>query len=90
MGPIVTMRQLQTYFSRKLHRVGTLLAAAVIAALVASCGGDFDYKISGDRPANETRKGGGEYESLSTASHEDVLKLQERYKAKVEAEAGKK
>ena len=84
------MRQLQTYFSRKLRRVGALLAAAVIAALVASCGGDFDYKISGDRPANETRKGTGEYEALSTSSHEDVLKLQERYQAKVEAEAGKK
>jgi hypothetical protein len=84
------MRQLQTYFRRKLRRVGALLAAAVIAALVASCGGDFDYKISGDRPASETRKGTGEYEALSTSSHEDVLKLQERYQAKVESEAGKK
>jgi len=67
-----------------------LLVAAVIVALVASCGGDFDYKISGERPANESRTGTGDFGSMSTSSHEDVLKLQERYKAKVEAESGKK
>ena len=84
------MHQLQKHLSRKLRRVGAMLAAAMIAALAASCGGDFDYKISGERPANETRTGTGEFGALSTSSHEDVLKLQERYQAKVEAEAGKK
>lgn len=86
----MTLRQSQTYFRRMRCRVGAVLAAGVIAALVASCGGEFDYKISGERPANETRTGTGEFGALSTSSHEDVLKLQERYKAKVEAEAGKK
>jgi len=86
----VTRHQLQTYLSRKLRRAGAMLAAAMIAALAASCGGDFDYKISGERPANESRTGTGDLGSMSTSSHADVLKLQERYQAKVDAEAGKK
>ena len=84
------MHQLQMHLRCKPHGVGALLAAVVIASLVASCGGDFEYKTSGERPANETRTGTGEFGALSTSSHEDVLKLQERYQAKVEAEAGKK
>ena len=51
-------------------------------ALLAGCGGDFDYKISGDRAINEVRGaragGGGK-----TATHEDLMKLQEQYQAKV-------
>ena len=84
------MRQVQPYFRRRLRRVGALLAAAVIASLVASCGGDFDYKTSGDRLQGETRANTGQFSGASTASHENLMSIQEQYKAKLEAEAGKK
>lgn len=58
------------------------ILAALVGTLLAGCGGDFDYKISGDRPANETRgavaTGGGK-----SATHEDLMKLQEQYQAKI-------
>ena len=84
------MRQVQPYFRGRLRRVGAWLAAAVIASLVASCGGDFDYKTSGDRLQGETRANTGQFSGASTASHENLMSIQEQYKAKLEAEAGKK
>ena len=84
------MHQLQMHLRCKLHGVGALLAAVVIASLVASCGGDFDFKTSGDRPQGETRANTGQFSSASTTSHENLLSIQEQYKAKLEAEAGKK
>ena len=74
----------------KPSRSGALIGrvsilAALVGALLAGCGGDFDYKISGDRPANETRgavaTGGGK-----STTHEDLMKLQEQYQAKVAKE----
>ncbi len=76
----------------KPSRSGALIGrvsilAALVGALLAGCGGDFDYKISGDRPANETRgavaTGGGK-----STTHEDLMKLQEQYQAKVAKEQG--
>ena len=66
------------------------LLAVLVGSLLAGCGGDFDYKISGDRPINEVRGaragGGGK-----TATHEDLMKLQEQYQAKMaDQEAGAK
>ena len=79
----------------KPSRRGALIArvsllAALVGALLAGCGGDFDYKISGDRAINEVRGaragGGGK-----TATHEDLMKLQEQYQAKVaDQESGAK
>ena len=66
------------------------LLAALVGALLAGCGGDFDYKISGDRIQDETRGNTGEFYSAATTSHENLLSIQEQYKAKLEAEAGKK
>lgn len=67
-----------------------MLAAVVIASLVASCGGDFEYKTSGDRLQGETRANTGQFSGASTTSHENLMSIQEQYKAKIEAEAGKK
>ena len=68
-----------------IRRVSVL--AVLVGALIAGCGGDFDYKISGDRPANETRgavaTGGGK-----STTHEDLMKLQEQYQAKIAKEQG--
>ena len=81
--------------SGKSSRTGVLvrrvsILALLVGALLAGCGGDFDYKISGDRAINEVRGaragGGGK-----TATHEDLMKLQEQYQAKVaDQEAGAK
>ncbi|MDE2897484.1 MAG: hypothetical protein OXO54_04100 [Chloroflexota bacterium] len=84
------MHQLQMHLRCKLYGVGALLAAVVIASLVASCGGDFEYKTSGDRLQGENRANTGEFYGASTASHENLMSIQEQYKAKLEAEAGKK
>ena len=73
-------------------RMGTLICRVsiqtlLVGALLTGCGGDFEYKISGDRPANETRgavaTGGGK-----STTHEDLMKLQEQYQAKVAKEQG--
>ena len=61
------------------------VVALLVGALLTGCGGDFDYKISGDRAINEVRGaragGGGK-----TATHEDLMKLQEQYQSKVAGE----
>jgi hypothetical protein len=71
-------------------RGGTLIQRTTVVALLVGvfltgCGGEFDYKISGDRAINEVRGaragGGGK-----TATHEDLMKLQEQYQAKVAGE----
>ncbi len=81
------MRQLGMSRRGRQSKRGAALIAALLAALLAGCGGDFDYKISGDRPANETRgavaTGGGK-----STTHEDLIKLQEQYQAKVAKEQG--
>ena len=72
---------------------GSLLRTVLVAlaaVLLAGCGGDFEYKTSGDRLQGETRANTGEFSSASTASHENLMSIQEQYKAKLEAEAGKK
>lgn len=77
--------------SRSGALVGRLsLLVALVGSMLAGCGGDFDYKISGDRAINEVRGaragGGGK-----TATHEDLMKLQEQYQAKVaDQESGAK
>ena len=78
--------------SEMSSRIGTLvrrvsILTLLVGALLAGCGGDFDYKISGDRPINEVRGaragGGGK-----TTTHEDLMKLQQQYQAKVANEQG--
>ena len=69
---------------------GVALSAVLLAGLLAGCGGDFQYKTSGDRIQGETRGNTGEFYSASTTSHENLLSIQEQYKAKLEAEPGKK
>ena len=72
---------------------GSLLRTVLVAlaaVLLAGCGGDFEYKTSGDRLQGETRANTGEFYGASTASHENLMSIQEQYKAKLEAEAGKK
>lgn len=73
--------------SEMSSRIGTLvrrvsILTLLVGALLAGCGGDFDYKISGDRPINEVRGaragGGGK-----TTTHEDLMKLQQQYQDKV-------
>jgi len=66
------------------------LLVALAAVLLAACGGDFEYKTSGDRPQGETRANTGQFSGASTTSHENLMSIQEQYKAKLEAEAGKK
>lgn len=63
-----------------------LACAFLIAALVSGCGGDFEYKTSGDRALGKDRgQGGAEGGGGSTASHEQLLTIQEQYQAKAEA-----
>lgn len=63
---------------------------ALAAVCLAGCGGDFEYKTSGDRPQGETRANTGQFSGASTTTHENLMSIQEQYKAKLEAEAGKK
>lgn len=74
-------------------RIRSLLRAvlaALAAVLLAACGGDFHYKTSGDRIQGETRANTGQFSGASTTSHENLMSIQEQYKAKLDAEAGKK
>ena len=75
-------------------RIRSLLRTVLVAlaaVLLAACGGDFEYKTSGDRlfrerlapiPVNSA--------AHRPTSHENLMSIQEQYKAKLEAEAGKK
>ena len=74
-------------------RIRSLLRTVLVAlaaVLLAACGGDFEYKTSGDRIQGETRANTGQFSGASTTSHENLMSIQEQYKAKLEAEAGKK
>jgi hypothetical protein len=67
-----------------------MLAALGMLPLVTACGGDFQYKISGDRTAGEQRSDLGGFSGSTTLTHDELLKLQEDYAKKAEeAEAAK-
>ena len=66
------------------------LLALVGASLLAACGGDFEYKTSGDRIDGGDRSGIADWDGASTTSHENLLSIQEQYQAKVRAESGQK
>ena len=66
------------------------LLALVGASLLAGCGGDFEYKTSGDRIDGGDRSGIADWDGASTTSHENLLSIQEQYQAKVKAESGQK
>ena len=61
-----------------------MLAALGLLPLVAACGDDFQYKISGDRIAGEQRSDLGGFEGSTTLTHDKLLKLQEDYAKKAE------
>lgn len=74
-------------------RIRSLLRTVLVAlaaVCLAGCGGDFEYKTSGDRLQGETRANTGQFSGASTTSHENLMSIQEQYKAKLEAKAGKK
>ena len=74
-------------FARQL---GVVAFATLAAILLAACGGDFEYKTSGDRIDGGDRSGIADWNGASTTSHEHLLSIQEQYQAKVEAEGGQK
>ena len=63
------------------------------ASLLAGCGGDFEFKTSGDR-TSEDNVGPSEFNNpdaaglggASTASDEKMKSIQEQYQAKLKAE----
>ena len=67
------------------------------ALLLASCGGDFEFKTSGDRTSEE-KVGPSEFNNpdaaglggASTASDEKMKSIQEQYQAKLKAESGQR
>ena len=71
--------------------------ALVGAALLAGCGGDFEFKTSGDRTSEEN-DGPSEFNNpdaaglggASTASDERMRSIQEQYQAKLKAESGQR
>ena len=71
-------------------QLGVVAFAGLAAILLAACGGDFDYKTSGDRIDGEDRGGISDFDGASTTSHENLLSIQEQYQAKVRAESGQK
>ncbi len=76
--------------SSSTKRPCVAVAAGVVAALLTACGGDFDYKTSGDRIDGEDRGGISDFDGASTTSHENLMSIQEQYQAKVRAESGQK
>ena len=71
-------------------QLGVVAFAALAAILLAACGGDFEYKTSGDRIDGEDRGGISDFDGASTMSHENLMSIQEQYQAKVRAESGQK
>ncbi len=73
------------------------LLALLGASLLVSCGGDFDFKTSGDRTSEEN-VGSSEFNNpdaaglggASTASDEKMKSIQEQYQAKLKAESGQR
>ena len=73
------------------------LVALVAASLLAGCGGDFEFKTSGDRTSEEN-VGPSEFNNpdaaglggASTASDEKMKSIQEQYQAKLKAETGQR
>ena len=76
--------------SCSIKRLGLTVAVGVVAALLTACGGDFEYKTSGDRIDGENRAGVADWDGASTTSHENLMSIQEQYQAKVKAESGQK
>ena len=74
-------------FARQLR---VMVFAALAAILLAACGGDFDYKTSGDRIDGENRSGIADWNGASTTSHENLMSIQEQYQAKLKAESGQR
>ncbi len=71
-------------------RLCVAMTAALAATLLAACGGDFEYKTSGDRIDGGNRAGIADWDGASTTSHENLMSIQEQYQAKVKAESGQK
>ncbi|MYD93319.1 MAG: hypothetical protein F4Y02_06440 [Chloroflexi bacterium] len=76
--------------SYSIRRPGLTVAAGVVAAVLTACGGDFEYKTSGDRIDGGNRAGIADWDGASTTSHENLMSIQEQYQAKVKAESGQK
>ncbi len=76
--------------SCSIKRPGLTVAAGMVAVLLTACGGDFEYKTSGDRIDGENRGGIADWDGASTTSHENLMSIQEQYQAKVKAESGQK
>ncbi|MCY3895040.1 MAG: hypothetical protein OXG17_01070 [Chloroflexi bacterium] len=76
--------------SCSIKRRGLTVAAGVVAAVLTACGGDFEYKTSGDRIDGGNRAGIADWDGASTTSHENLMSIQEQYQAKVKAESGQK
>ena len=71
-------------------QLGAVAVFALAATLLAACGGDFEYKTSGDRIDGGDRSGIADWDGASTTSHENLMSIQEQYQAKVKAEGGQK
>ena len=76
--------------SSSIRRWCAAVAVGLFAGLLAACGGDFEYKTSGDRIDGGDRSGIADWDGASTTSHENLLSIQEQYQAKVKAESGQK
>ena len=75
---------------RSTKRFGIAVTVVLTATLLAACGGDFEYKTSGDRIDGGDRGGIADWDGASTTSHENLMSIQEQYQAKVKAESGQK
>ena len=88
--------------SNRWHRIRRLLCSVLIlallgASLLVGCGGDFEFKTSGDR-TSEDKVGPSEFNNpdaaglggASTASDEKMKSIQEQYQAKLQAESGQR
>ena len=76
--------------SKVAKQLGVAACSGLAALLLAACGGDFEYKTSGDRVDGGDRAGIADWDGASTTSHENLMSIQEQYQAKVKAESGQK